>query len=253
MRPHVRRSLLGLAVGALVALILVGLRGTYAAQSLELKTLDWRFRTLADPARADSDIVIVDVDNLSLDLLRPSLGRYPWPRDAWVKVIQYLAAGGSRVIAFDFTFPDPDLAHPEADAAYAEAERAAGRVVQTLTFLHQLDTAEANRQAAYREDSASMARLPTLRLRGGRAGRHDRLPAGGGARTARCSRARGPWARSTSRPTRWTGRPAAPPCSTGSGGGPIPPSGWPPPWSPTAPGSPAAPWAGAPARSASRT
>jgi adenylate cyclase len=159
MRPRIRRSLLGLAVGALVALVLVALRGTYPFQSLELKTLDWRFRTLADPARADTDIVIVDVDNLSLDVLRPALGRYPWTRDAWVKVVQYLAVGGARVIAFDFTYPDPDLAHPAADSAFAAAERTARRVVQTVTFLLQADTAEARRQAAFREDSATLQQL----------------------------------------------------------------------------------------------
>jgi adenylate cyclase len=159
MRPRARRSLLGLAAGAIVALLLVGLRPTDPAQSLELKTLDWRFRTLHDPARADTNVVIVDVDNLSLDVLRPSLGRYPWARSAWVKVVQYLAVGGARAIAFDFTFPDPDLAHPDSDAAFAAAERAAGQVVQTLTFQQVLDTAEVRRQARFREDSVAMREL----------------------------------------------------------------------------------------------
>jgi adenylate cyclase len=151
--------MLGLAVGALVALLLVVLRGTYPAQSFELKTLDWRFRTLHDPARADSSVVIVDVDNLSLDVLRPSLGRFPWARDAWVKVVRYLAKGGARVIAFDFTFPDPDLANPAADSAFALEERAAGTVIQTMTTQGYSDTAEARRQAAFREDTAAVRRL----------------------------------------------------------------------------------------------
>jgi adenylate cyclase len=159
MRPRARRSLLGLAAGAIVALLLIALRATYPAQSLELKTLDWRFRTLHDPARADTSVVIVDVDNLSLDVLRSSLGRYPWARDAWVKVVQYLAVGGARAVGFDFTFPDPDLAHPGADSAFAAAERAAGRVVQTLTFQQVLDTAEVRRQALFREDSVAMREL----------------------------------------------------------------------------------------------
>ena len=159
MRPGVRRSLLGLAVGALVALLLVVLRGTYPAQSFELKTLDWRFRTLHDAARADTDIVIVDVDNLSLDDLRPTLGRFPWTRSAWVKLIEYLRVGGARAIGFDFTFPDPDLAHPAADDSFAVAERAAGTVVQTLTFQTELDAARARRQAAFRQDSAALLRL----------------------------------------------------------------------------------------------
>jgi len=158
MRPAVRRSLLGLAVGAAVALLLVLLRGTYPAQSFELKTLDWRFRTLHDPARADTDVVIVDVDELSLDLLRPTVGRFPWPRDVWATMVKYLATGGARVIAFDFTFPDPDLAHPGADSAFAEAARAAGNVVQTLSF-QQVGGADAARNLSFREDSAALARL----------------------------------------------------------------------------------------------
>ena len=164
MRPRVRRSLLGLATGALVGLLLVLLRGTYPAQSFELKTLDWRFRTFHDPARADTDVVIVDVDNLSLDDLRPAFGRFPWPRDAWVKVVRYLATGGARVIAFDFTFPDPDLQHPAGDSAFAAEERAAGNVVQTLTFQGFADTAEARRQSAFREDTAALRRLAEFGL-----------------------------------------------------------------------------------------
>ena len=154
-----RRSLLGLAVGAGVALVLLALRGTYPAQSLELKTLDWRYHTLHDPARANTDIVIVDVDNLSLDDLRPQFGRWPWPRGAWVKVIRYLANGGARAIVFDFTFPDPDLAHPASDDSFVVAERAAGNVVQTVTFQDVADTAEARRQGAFREDTVALRRL----------------------------------------------------------------------------------------------
>jgi adenylate cyclase len=159
LRARARHTLLGLAVGVVVALALVALRGTYALQSLELKTADLRFRTLHDPARADTDIVIVDVDNLSLDVLRPSLGRYPWPRDVWAALVQYLHIGGARAIGFDFTFPDPDLANPSADSAFAGAEAIAGDVVQTLTFQSVLDSAAAHRQAALREDPAVIGRL----------------------------------------------------------------------------------------------
>src|SRR5512142_761886 len=158
-RSRVRHSLLGLAVGAAVALLLALLRGTYGLQSLELKTVDLRFRTLHDPARADTGVVIVDVDNLSLDLLRPSLGRYPWPRDVWEALVRYLAAGGARAIGFDFTFPDPDLANPAADAAFAAAAGAAGTVVQTLTFQMVGDTGQVRRQAALREDSLAIRRM----------------------------------------------------------------------------------------------
>ncbi len=163
MRPHVRRSVLGLAVGAAVGLVLMALHGTYPMQSLELRTLDWRFRTLHDRTRADTSIVIVDVDELSLDLLRRSVGRFPWPRDVWAMVVRYLAAGGARVIAFDFGFPDPDLPRPAADSEFAAAAAAAGNVVQTLSFQQSFDSGGgAERLAAYREDSVALARLTQL-------------------------------------------------------------------------------------------
>ena len=159
MRPRARRSLLGLAAGAIVALILVALRPTYPVQSLELRTLDWRFRALSDPARADTNIVILDVDEFSLSELRDSVGRWPWPRDVWALVLDFLNASHARVVAFDVSFLDPDLRNLAADSAFAEAAAAAGNVVQAVAFQQIGDTAELRRQATYLEDTASLARL----------------------------------------------------------------------------------------------
>ncbi|HEY2806960.1 MAG TPA: adenylate/guanylate cyclase domain-containing protein [Gemmatimonadales bacterium] len=127
-----RHLLLGVAVGAVVAGLLLLLHGTYLMQALERKTLDARFRAFHDPARADSNIVIVDVDNLSLRLLRPTLGRFPWRREVWGRIVHYLSLGGAKVIAFDFTFPEPDVDHPADDSAFAQAAQAAGTVIQTV-------------------------------------------------------------------------------------------------------------------------
>jgi len=159
MRPRAKRSLLGLAAGAIVALILVALRPTYPAESLELKTLDWRFRTLHDAALADTDVVIVDVDEFSLSELRDSVGRWPWPRDVWAMVVRYLSASHAQVVAFDVSFPDPDLRNLAADSAFAEAAAAAGNVVQSVAFQQNADTAELRRLARYLEDTVSLARL----------------------------------------------------------------------------------------------
>jgi adenylate cyclase len=156
MKSAPRRRLLVLSVGLAVALLVASLRGSFVMQSLELKTLDLRFRTLHDPAAADTNIVIVDVDDLSLDLLRPALGRWPWPRDVWAMVVQVLGAGGARAIAFDINFPDPDLTNPAADAAFAQASAQAGVVVQALAFQQVFDTAQAQRLAAFREDTAAL-------------------------------------------------------------------------------------------------
>ena len=163
VKPKLRRILLVFGVSVLVAVLLSLVRASYVVQALELKTLDARFRALHKASRADTNIVIVDVDELSLDLLRQSVGRWPWPRDVWDMVVRYLSAGGARAIAFDITFWDPDRANPAADSAFAAAAAQAGTVVQALGFQRQLDTARLRQQAAFREDSTAL-RLLVSRL-----------------------------------------------------------------------------------------
>jgi adenylate cyclase len=159
MTARRRRILLILAAGLLVAGVLAALRGTYAMAALELTTLDLRFRVLHRAEGADTSIVILDVDDLSLDLLRPAVGRWPWPRDVWATVVDYAAAGGARAVAFDFNFPDPDLANPAADGAFAEAAQRAGVVVGAVAFQRVGDTVQAARLAAFREDTAGLRLL----------------------------------------------------------------------------------------------
>ncbi|HWO89933.1 MAG TPA: CHASE2 domain-containing protein, partial [Gemmatimonadales bacterium] len=159
MTQRTRRISLVLTTGLLIALVLAALRGSYVMQALELKTLDFRFRALHDPARADTSVVIFDVDDLSLDLLRSAVGRWPWPRDVWAMVLQYASAAGARVVAFDITFPDPDLANPGADSAFAAAVASAGFVVHALSFQRVHDSAAVSRLARFREDTAALALL----------------------------------------------------------------------------------------------
>ena len=134
MSQRARHLLLGLAVGLAVAVLLTLLRGAYTMRALENKTLDARFRAFHDPARADTNIVIVDLDNYSLRLLGPELGRPPWPRDTWRRAVAFLSSGGARAIVFDFAFPEPDLLRPADDSGFAAASREAGTVVQAMTI-----------------------------------------------------------------------------------------------------------------------
>jgi adenylate cyclase len=159
---HTRRTLLTLATAVGVAVLLSALRVTYLGESAELKTLDRRFRALRDAADADTSIVIIDVDNLSLDLTRNSLGRWPWPRDVWAMLIDYVNTGGARAIAFDFVFGEPDLANPAGDSAFVDAAERAGMTVQAALFQQISDTAEF--LSPFREDSAAIGQLLSRRV-----------------------------------------------------------------------------------------
>ena len=129
-RPSKRAAWVALAVAS--ALIGLALSETRILQTLELKTLDLRFRLLGDQGVASSDIVLVAIDDASIKTLEPAVGRWPWPRDTHTVLISYLERAGARLLVFDLLFLERDAQNPEGDAAFAEATAEAGNVVHSI-------------------------------------------------------------------------------------------------------------------------
>lgn len=74
-------------------------------QRLEYDSLDTRFRYRPeDPTRVETHIVIVDIDQHSQEVL----GRWPFPRSHFAKMLDVLHKDGAKVAAFDITFSKPD-------------------------------------------------------------------------------------------------------------------------------------------------
>src|SRR5437762_1030574 len=71
--------------------------------NIELRSLDARF-VLRGPRPHDENIVIVGLEENTLQ----KVGAFPIPRDAYAKMIDQLAKGGAKVIAFDANFPVPE-------------------------------------------------------------------------------------------------------------------------------------------------
>ncbi len=122
-------AIIGLSVFLSVSLLFI----TGVFTSLENKTGDVRFRLFADPGY-DGRIVIITVDEASLNFYRESLGTWPWPREVFAALVDYLTAGGARVVAFDMLFAEPDLDNPASDAEFARAAYASGRVITSVAF-----------------------------------------------------------------------------------------------------------------------
>src|SRR5437773_12438884 len=97
---RLKKPLAAMAVGILVCLVTLGLRQSGLLAVAELKTLDHRYQLYADPARAGKDLVLVAVDEASLE----AYGRWPWPRDRHGYAVQVLKDAGSRAIIFDILF-----------------------------------------------------------------------------------------------------------------------------------------------------
>ncbi len=77
--------------------------------------LDWNLRQLAARLPPDPDIVIIDIDEPTLEAMVPSYGRYPWSRAVYGQVLDGLAAQQPAAIVFDILFIDPQKEHANDD------------------------------------------------------------------------------------------------------------------------------------------
>jgi adenylate cyclase len=121
------------------ALLAGGLGSLSFFRNIELDTYDRRVAATARPAAPADRISLVFIDNDSLRRMEPLVGRWPWPRLIHATVIDFLAAAGARVIAYDVLFPERDLRKfmvantewtgEESDAALVDSTRKAGNVV----------------------------------------------------------------------------------------------------------------------------
>ena len=94
-------SLLFALLAALLTLIL---GYTPLLQSFENLTFDARARMVAKTVEPAKEIVVVGIDEASMQQLNPKLGRWPWPRSVHATIIDYCAE--SDALIFDLLFPE---------------------------------------------------------------------------------------------------------------------------------------------------
>lgn len=125
---------LGAAICVAATLLAFGLSRTEVGQMVEARTLDYRFRRIPRDRPAPDGVVLVAIDNGSLEYFADHGMSWPWPRDFYAHVTDYLAAAGARAIVFDMLFYEPDLERAETsaadtDGAFARSLARAGRAV----------------------------------------------------------------------------------------------------------------------------
>jgi adenylate cyclase len=102
---------------------------------LELKTYDFRVRLFADSSRTSDDVIVVLLDQPSIDWAVQERGwTWPWPRKAYAELVDYMNLAGASAVAFDVIFSEPSVYGPEDDEAFIRAGRDFNRIVQTVFF-----------------------------------------------------------------------------------------------------------------------
>jgi signal transduction histidine kinase len=120
-RPQaLRTTLILLFSGALVVLV------TWFVPGLAAASLNALFR-LRGPFRPPADIVIVAIDDRSLQSIGQRRGPWPWPRSVMAEVLDKLTAAGPRAIGLDVIYAEASTAEDDRRLAAALARN--GRVI----------------------------------------------------------------------------------------------------------------------------
>jgi len=97
----------------------------FSQQEQFFKTADYavfdrQSRYLASQLKADSDIVVIAIDDYSLQKMNAIAGRWVWPRSVHAQVIEALLPLKNSVIGFDILFAEQDIYRPDADSYFNE-------------------------------------------------------------------------------------------------------------------------------------
>ena len=141
MLYSVRKLLAGIAIGIGAAALVWLIAWPGWLDVAELKTYDWRMRTLRErTSKASTDIVLVEINDASIRELAEVAGRWPWPRAISALVIDYLHRGAPKAIAVDIGYWErerqasypllgEDYTAERSDRDLAEAVKRAGNVI----------------------------------------------------------------------------------------------------------------------------
>jgi adenylate cyclase len=105
-----RKPLIGLAIAVASTLAALLLYQIPLLRTMEWKIYDLEFRSLTNASKASPDIVMIKIDDESVERMDQALdlGRFPWPRDVYKDLLNYLERARPRAITFDILFIERD-------------------------------------------------------------------------------------------------------------------------------------------------
>jgi CHASE2 domain-containing sensor protein len=82
------------------------------------KAFDFMVKHRVIQAKADPQIIIVDINEASLAAFSKEYGRWPWPRQVLGEFVENIQAQKPKAIVFDIVFSDADIYNPDSDAYF---------------------------------------------------------------------------------------------------------------------------------------
>lgn len=117
-------------IGTGAALLALVLWFSHALDGWENSTWTWRVRALSGPGPHSGEIVLILLDQPSLDWGEKENGlTWPWPREVYAPLIDFCTRGGARSVSFDVLMTEASGYGVWDDRALAEAMARNGRFI----------------------------------------------------------------------------------------------------------------------------
>jgi len=88
--------------------------------SFELRLFDFKTALTADYNKPDTNIVMVAIDDNSLEFFEKNEVNWPWPREFYGVVLDYLKYAGAKAAIFDIHFSSKEIARLDVDPEESE-------------------------------------------------------------------------------------------------------------------------------------
>jgi len=149
------KTLFILTVAASIALALVSQLGWFEGVQRDLN--DQLVHVRASQRTANERIVVIDIDDTSMNAMAPMVGKWPWPRSVHAELLEFLLPQAPAAVVFDLLFSEPDLYRPDADTYFAETLATSERVYLAAMEQTLVNPAQAPLLASYPKSVALQA------------------------------------------------------------------------------------------------
>jgi len=111
-KKQIKKQLIALIITGLVFIAIAGMHLLGVFNYLEYKSYDMRVQFWADSSlsRGSDDIILIYLDQDSIDWAQQERGwGWPWPRQAYAEIVNYMNLSNAKSMAFDVIFSEPSV------------------------------------------------------------------------------------------------------------------------------------------------
>ncbi len=135
MKKHKNKKIYTTILSLLIFILVFILYQLNCFNFIENKLYDSRIKATSSYCKPDDDICFIAVDQESINQALAVNGwSWPWPREAYAQIIDFLTEGKAKSILMDVLFTEPSVYGKEDDEFFAEACKKSGRVVLTQLY-----------------------------------------------------------------------------------------------------------------------